>query len=372
MKKIYFLLSVQLVLAISAMSQPAVNNISVFMKYRQDVDSFEVFMRPSVSGGVVTSFPLGSGQVTIVFENAFNVNPAGVTVRSLNGGTWTSQDFAIGTAAPNYKYLTFITNGAPVSNLVDNISIKLFDFRVTAGNCGAKLRPYVNSVDPTDPNGLGGDFSMVLSAGVTDYFSTYNDTEFKTCTQLALLPVNFLGFDAQQAGSDAVLSWSVAGETEKTSHYELERSLNGRDFEKVSRIEKTKTSNGINTYKHVDKNIVSLNTDEVFYRVKQIDIDTRFVYSKIKSVNLNVKATDLSLAPNPAQDYSVLTLNMTREERSTIMILDIYGKTVYQQNTILFKGINRVKLPTVMLAAGNYKVVVKSNNSNTVLKLIKQ
>ena len=69
-----------------------------------------------------------------------------------------------------------------------------------------------------------------------------------------------------------VLSWKTASEI-NNSHFEIERSNNGKDFIKIGEIAGQGTSNSTKRYQFTDKNPGSA---QQYYRLKQVDFDGKF------------------------------------------------------------------------------------------------
>ncbi|KXK42442.1 MAG: peptidase S8 and S53 subtilisin kexin sedolisin [Bacteroidetes bacterium OLB11] len=57
-----------------------------------------------------------------------------------------------------------------------------------------------------------------------------------------------------------------------------------------------------NQYQFADYKIQHIQSSNVYYRIKQIDIDGKFTYSKIKQVILNEK-NEVQILPNPNRGY---------------------------------------------------------------------
>lgn len=124
-------------------------------------------------------------------------------------------------------------------------------------------------------------------------------SEFWIHTGFAALPLNFISFSVQKCiGNTVCLNWKTANE-QNVSHFEIQRSVDGRTFTAVA----TKAANNqsTNIYNTAD-DIASLQSSgQIYYRIKQIDADGRFSYTNIQLVKLTDKIT-ISIYPNPASD----------------------------------------------------------------------
>lgn len=102
----------------------------------------------------------------------------------------------------------------------------------------------------------------------------------------AVLPVVLTNFVGKPEANRHLLEWSTASEI-NNNYFEIERSIDGQDFEYIGEIQgKGNSSSNIN-YQFIDeypKQTIN------YYRLKQVDYDGLFEYSKIiaiQSINKN-------------------------------------------------------------------------------------
>jgi hypothetical protein len=101
-----------------------------------------------------------------------------------------------------------------------------------------------------------------------------------------------------------------------------------------------------------------------YYRLKQVDLDGRFSYSNIVSIDCFKNQQELRLMPNPTNGEFYLTgLN----EREQITILNAVGKEI---TSVTAKSITE-KINIDGNSAGVYFVQITRNNGNIVtLKVV--
>ncbi len=107
-----------------------------------------------------------------------------------------------------------------------------------------------------------------------------------------LLPVNFISFTVIKDNDKARLTWNVAQE-QNVDGYEVQRSSNGVQFSKIGYIKAA----GSPSYKFTDEKILN---GPNFYRIKNVDLDGKFAYTHIVSIN-GKKGQFLKLFPIPAR-----------------------------------------------------------------------
>lgn len=118
------------------------------------------------------------------------------------------------------------------------------------------------------------------------------------------LPVSWNNFSVQLINEDVKLEWSTNIEI-NNHHFEIERSIDGIHFEKISEMEGAGNSSELNEYYYTDSNAAKLNSNYLYYRIKQIDNDLRYAYSTIQVVKLNsiYQVSSLRVFPNPCSHY---------------------------------------------------------------------
>ena len=146
---------------------------------------------------------------------------------------------------------------------------------------------------------------------------------------LAPLPVQLAEFTAQAApgGRNARLAWTTASEV-NNAYFDVERSLDGVAFTKLSRVAGQGTKTTVTTYSFVDQNGGAALT---YYRLRQVDLDGAATYSPVRTVSLGGASAALqaSLYPNPAQASTTLDLSALPAAASyQVQVLDATGRQV--------------------------------------------
>src|SRR5690606_4758494 len=94
----------------------------------------------------------------------------------------------------------------------------------------------------------------------------------KTSAALVTLPVHFIDFRGKlQANESVRLDWEVEND-QQHSHFEVERSSDGQNFEKIGNGALSKP------YYFIDQTPLLGNN---YYRIKQYDIDGKYTYSSV-------------------------------------------------------------------------------------------
>jgi hypothetical protein len=145
------------------------------------------------------------------------------------------------------------------------------------------------------------------------------------------LPVDFIFFTAKwvNIGQTAQLVWQTAIE-ENNSHFEVERSFDGINYETIGRVEGAGSTFETTDYQFLDQ-LETRNTklmsrdiqgETIYYRLKQVDYNGNYEYSRIESLAINNnEESSISVFPNPATNKIQLVNNSTNE----IELIEIYN-----------------------------------------------
>ncbi len=197
--------------------------------------------------------------------------------------------------------------------------------------------------------------------GPTPLNMTGNDNSTNTLIvrKSDILPITVTSFTAQkEKDNNAIVKWTVT-DAKNFSHFELERSADGKTFIKVSAqaYDAKKPA-----YSYVDQNLVP---GVYQYRLNMVDIDGSQKHSATKEVKIE-KTANMTITPNPARDVVYVR---GAKEGSVIRIMDIKGGLVQELRlTNASMPVNVAKL-----APAAYVVqVIESGNVAGTMQMIKQ
>lgn len=138
----------------------------------------------------------------------------------------------------------------------------------------------------------------VLTEGVTD--KTF---QFITATSSGSgLPVMLVDFTAISNETSILVAWSTSEEA-NSDYFEIQHSIDGKQWNKVGEVKANGESSVIKTYAFEHD---SPENGDNFYRLKMVDQDGSFAYSRVRNINFN-GGSQLTLHPNPVSDW--LTIN---------------------------------------------------------------
>lgn len=165
------------------------------------------------------------------------------------------------------------------------------------------------------------------------------------------LPVNLISFTAKLAEDKTLLTWTTSNEKD-FSHFEIEKSSDAKFFSKIGIV--YGIAGGLYTFS--DK---QLSSQLQYYRLKMIDLDGTFAYSRVVSLHFG-SVKSVNVYPNPVSQ--LLKIQVTNNESiQSVEIIDLTGKTVYRKLNglaeVLSKGIDISKLQH-----GSYVLRIKEAN----------
>jgi large repetitive protein len=110
-----------------------------------------------------------------------------------------------------------------------------------------------------------------------------------------------------------------------------------------------------------------------FFRLKLVDMDGTFSYSKIISVNTSEPFdTRIKVTPNPILASSELNITTDEAGKLNITILNTNGREVYKKSIYIERGTNNIDLNLDHLQSGVYTLITEIKGKFKRLKLIKE
>ena len=186
----------------------------------------------------------------------------------------------------------------------------------------------------------------------------------------ATLPLDFLEFTAAWYNDDDVLlHWKTANE-ENTLSFDVEQSMDGSNFDLVGNVASA-NSPGEHQYSFVVHNASSLSAPRIYYRLKQKDIDGRFIYSKIVSVAADDQ-NKIQVYPNPVTTELNLAFSANVPDVFNLSIADNMGRILRKQQWQISSGDNKLLINIKNLAKGMYYLQLEGKTIRKNFSFIKQ
>ena len=219
--------------------------------------------------------------------------------------------------------------------------------------------------------------SQIDNNGTTGGIATnrYSSLYFKSISNIVnTLGVKYRSLDAYAVNNtSANISWLTENET-NNDHFEIERSFDQKNFSIVALIfAPEENTSGSNKYSYNDKT-KDLNSHQIVYYRKQIDIDGQITYSAVKIVRFNsTNQTIVQVYPNPYMDKVNVNFNSDENGKAELRMINANGQVVASKKSIISKGYNNLQLTDLSSkGTGLYVVeIIINGNLNTTQKLMK-
>lgn len=186
------------------------------------------------------------------------------------------------------------------------------------------------------------------------------------------LPVGLLYFTAEQNGNNALLKWGTSFE-QNSNRFEIEQSTNGSNFVKIGSVTAAGNSSSTINYNHTDHDINRYGSNRIYYRLKQVDNDGRFVYSEIRLLRLGDITGNWKVYPIPFQTILVIDIPPGLGGSTQVSLTDMKGRIVYNKQQLI--GNTQTNLVLSDLSAlpnGSYILAFKNDKTIKSLKVVKE
>jgi len=206
-----------------------------------------------------------------------------------------------------------------------------------------------NSAANNDWTGLTYGNNLFVAVGNTG-------TENRVMTRdasIVALPVSGLTFTGFSKGEMVQLNWNTETEM-NSSHFEVERSADGRNYSIIGKVKAAGNSVSKNNYNYADRNTLN---GLAYYRLKQVDMNGQFTYSKILPVMV-IAFSRAVAGPNPAETEITIHIPADWSGVYEYRIHDTSGRLLKQSGELQTGGfpVNLGQLPS-----GSYLLSIWEN-----------
>jgi hypothetical protein len=211
-------------------------------------------------------------------------------------------------------------------------------------------------------------FNLLTTArnyiGTTQVGSAQN-----TISVSGTLPVTLVSFNGSWLGNCIKLDWTTSNEINSRKII-VERSNDIGSFIQIGELEAARSSLSVKSYSFIDSVPAAGNN---LYRLKLVDIDGKYEYSRIISFSKQNSFSLLRCYPNPLQEDLHLQLSSDKKQDIQFRVTDVSGKIILVQKKVCEKGINTIVLDQLsFLQPGIYFLhITNSTGDHIQQKLLK-
>jgi Zn-dependent metalloprotease len=336
---------------LASLSRETTNsNQEVYFYSQQDGDIIGKMSGSNASYGCVTASIINAGAGTLnLYSDVNGTHKVGQKVTritpSANNGTG-NYTISLYYTQAEINAIQTATNTPPTGFFLYKVN---GDF--SSASTGNTIRiPVTYTAIPN----AGGVFTAAFSNGFSDFALG--------ASVAGALPVTCVDFTGVKASNSIKLNWRVSAEV-NNRNFELERSTDGVQYTSVATINAQRVNAGL--YSFTDNNVQGLK--DVFYRLKQIDLDGSIRYIcttvKVKFDDKN-QFTISPIYPNPGKENSFVKITSTERMKINIELVSSVGQLLQNQVQILAPGANIIPLNTKAVSSGNYMVRFRSENGS--------
>jgi pregnancy-associated plasma protein-A len=238
-----------------------------------------------------------------------------------------------------------------------------------------KVPGQISSVTPASPNAAGTVTLATPTIGTlgSNTALTYNFTNGFSgfgagAPGTSPLPIGLLDFNGRLGNGNILLNWSTSTE-QNSKTFEIDRSFDGANFLPIGNVPAAGNSATRRDYSFTDPGITS---DTDYYRLKEIDLDGHFNYSKIVLITTH-PAPIFTVEPNPFTDGLDLFFVQAPSGAVQIRLLDITGRALWRRTDVPASGTRlHLNLPGSSLSAGVYLLEVNTGTNIYVQRVLKR
>lgn len=169
------------------------------------------------------------------------------------------------------------------------------------------------------------------------------------------LPVELSAFSASQSDEFIVLKWQTSTEVNNKG-FEIQHSVNGKKWEAVGFVEGKGNSFENNNYEYIDDREL---IGKQYYRLKQIDNNGQFEYSKTINLVIEYLNKEVVIFPNPVDNQFTII-----NGKGTVTIYNMMGQPI---KSLIINDVRDI-IPVGDLAKGQYILEVIEEDGNRKTK----
>jgi hypothetical protein len=183
------------------------------------------------------------------------------------------------------------------------------------------------------------------------------------------LPVELSSFSAVILENGIKLKWRT--ETEVSNYgFEILRSTKNDNWQVLGFVEGHGNSNSPKDYSFDDENAA---TGKYSYRLKQLDTDGKFEYSKVIEVDIgSPQEFELSQNyPNPFNPSTTIRFSVSESSFINLTIFNSLGEKIEEPvNEVKEPGVHTIELNAQDLPSGTYLYRIQSDSFTSTKKMI--
>ena len=150
---------------------------------------------------------------------------------------------------------------------------------------------------------------------------------WSTFLSLSIVPVTLTNFTGQLQNKQVLLQWTTSAEY-NSKQFEVERSFDGINFEKIGVVPAAGNSNTVRQYNYVDRSSL---TENNYYRLRTVDINGGSKLSNVVLIKLPDAQQNLIVMGNPFRNGLIIRFVKPADDAGSLSLFDMTGKLLVRQ-----------------------------------------
>ncbi|MBO9563926.1 MAG: T9SS type A sorting domain-containing protein [Niastella sp.] len=262
----------------------------------------------------------------------------------------------------------------------DNNGSGMRDYALYVSEGGGPFTLYKKQIDATHDYfvGIPGKTYCFYTIG---YDNTGNPEPMKnqcgitaTLAQEAALPLTWLYFRGRAKDDIVWLNWATGSE-QNTSKFIVERSTDGRSYKAIGTLPALGNTGRENLYEFPDHEGLRLTVKNLYYRIRQVDLDGRATNSSVVTIPVNAPPMLVKLYPNPfSQTLNILiSTQQPPTPKDHMFLYSMDGKLIYSRSLASRQNNVPIQLSDLpSLLPGSYVLKTSLNGAVESMVIVKQ
>lgn len=213
---------------------------------------------------------------------------------------------------------------------------------------------------------VNGHSSFSFTYGWKDAAGMLGNTAVYSVAATSPLPMKLLYFGAELKNNSVSIKWMTTNEF-NIEKYEIERSVDMKNWSKIGDKMPTNSYSNISTYYAND---IKGTAEVVYYRLKETDFDGKIFYSEEVSVSDVTSKINFNVYPNPALNNQILNIELENKNHQevNVKLVDLNGKLILENN-VTPEG-NHIAVELTNITSGIYFITVSNAAIANTMKVI--
>jgi hypothetical protein len=166
-----------------------------------------------------------------------------------------------------------------------------------------------------------------------------------------ILPVKFISFNVARQNNNILIQWATGEET-NSSHYEVQRSKNGNDWNTIANITAAGNTTFTHPYSYTDKNVAS---KVVYYRILQADIDGGVTFTPERMIMNENNDAEIRVG---ATSSNSIYVNFSEQVKANVIVCLTAANGQLVSQKILDEPAGQVTMPIQHAVKGVYIISI--------------